>query len=127
MALVTCSECGWQISDRAEACPNCGSPRIGRTTHQIVEVPIGMVIPFGGFYWVGPGFGLDPRWEQAVSETIRAGLTPYVAEGWRPTQAVTYEFLTRMGLVKWEAMPAPGGCLRLLILDFTSHNELHVE
>ena len=26
MALVTCSECGKQISDRAVACPGCGAP-----------------------------------------------------------------------------------------------------
>lgn len=24
MALITCSECGQQISDRAKACPHCG-------------------------------------------------------------------------------------------------------
>ncbi|HZE59640.1 MAG TPA: zinc ribbon domain-containing protein [Burkholderiales bacterium] len=28
MALVNCSECGKQISDRAAACPNCGNPMI---------------------------------------------------------------------------------------------------
>ena len=26
MALVNCSECGKEISDKAEACPNCGAP-----------------------------------------------------------------------------------------------------
>ena len=26
MALITCPECGWKVSDRAAACPNCGSP-----------------------------------------------------------------------------------------------------
>lgn len=26
MALITCPECGKQISDQAEACPNCGYP-----------------------------------------------------------------------------------------------------
>jgi hypothetical protein len=26
MALIACSECGRQISDRATACPSCGSP-----------------------------------------------------------------------------------------------------
>lgn len=26
MALIKCSECGRQISDRAEACPGCGAP-----------------------------------------------------------------------------------------------------
>jgi len=26
MALVTCSDCGKDVSDRAKACPNCGAP-----------------------------------------------------------------------------------------------------
>lgn len=26
MALITCPECGKQVSDSAEACPNCGYP-----------------------------------------------------------------------------------------------------
>ncbi len=26
MALIYCSECGKQISDKAEACPHCGNP-----------------------------------------------------------------------------------------------------
>ena len=30
MALVKCSECGKEISDKAEACPHCGSPRAKR-------------------------------------------------------------------------------------------------
>lgn len=34
MALVKCSECGHLVSDRAEACPNCGAP---------VELSTGMI------------------------------------------------------------------------------------
>ena len=26
MALIKCSECGHEVSDRASACPNCGCP-----------------------------------------------------------------------------------------------------
>lgn len=26
MALIKCSECGKQVSDKAQACPNCGAP-----------------------------------------------------------------------------------------------------
>ena len=26
MALISCPECGKQVSDRAPACPNCGCP-----------------------------------------------------------------------------------------------------
>lgn len=34
MALTTCSECGAQISDKAEACPKCGAPQRGAVTIQ---------------------------------------------------------------------------------------------
>ena len=26
MALIKCSECGKEVSDKAKACPNCGNP-----------------------------------------------------------------------------------------------------
>lgn len=26
MALISCPECGKQVSDRADSCPNCGYP-----------------------------------------------------------------------------------------------------
>ena len=31
MALIKCSECGHEVSDRATACPNCGCPIAGET------------------------------------------------------------------------------------------------
>lgn len=35
MALIRCSECGKEISDKASACPNCGAPvkRAGCVVH----------------------------------------------------------------------------------------------
>jgi len=30
MALINCSECGKQVSDRAAACPHCGAPVAGK-------------------------------------------------------------------------------------------------
>ena len=35
MALIKCSECGKEFSDKASACPNCGCP-----TSEMVESPI---------------------------------------------------------------------------------------
>jgi len=32
MALIKCSECGKEISDRATTCPNCGNPLIANPT-----------------------------------------------------------------------------------------------
>lgn len=31
MALITCNECGRQISDRASSCPGCGAPVVGQS------------------------------------------------------------------------------------------------
>ena len=39
MALITCPECGKQISDKAEACPNCGYPLAD--LHNVKEVSQG--------------------------------------------------------------------------------------
>ena len=38
MALINCQECGKQISDKAESCPNCGY-RIGSTIEEKKEIP----------------------------------------------------------------------------------------
>ena len=32
MALIQCSECGKEISDKAASCPGCGAP-VGKNTH----------------------------------------------------------------------------------------------
>lgn len=37
MALITCPECGKQVSDRAAACPNCGCP-ISAVTAKMIPV-----------------------------------------------------------------------------------------
>ena len=37
MALIKCSECGKEISDKAKSCPNCGCP-IGDDKYKIVIV-----------------------------------------------------------------------------------------
>lgn len=36
MALVTCSDCGKDVSDRAKACPNCGAPMQEEPAVQVV-------------------------------------------------------------------------------------------
>lgn len=43
MALIRCPECGKEISDKAEACPNCGYPIAGlgkakRTTNEYAVI-----------------------------------------------------------------------------------------
>ena len=38
MALIKCPECGHQVSDKANACPNCGCPIIQATNQSKLEV-----------------------------------------------------------------------------------------
>lgn len=37
MALIKCSECGKEISDKATACPNCGNP-ITQVNKNLVQI-----------------------------------------------------------------------------------------
>lgn len=44
MALITCPECGKQVSDKATACPNCGCP-ISAAQPSAVEITAPVVEP----------------------------------------------------------------------------------
>lgn len=39
MSLVTCGECGKQVSSLAQACPGCGAPIAGATAARAVGQP----------------------------------------------------------------------------------------
>src|SRR5436189_2564801 len=44
MALIKCSECGKDVSDKATACPNCGAPaRSGRARQRRDNTPVRVV------------------------------------------------------------------------------------
>jgi len=40
MALISCPECGKEISDRASSCPNCGCPISGKAQDKRVRIAI---------------------------------------------------------------------------------------
>ncbi len=40
MALISCSECGHEVSDRAESCPKCGAPIAGAVEAVAAGAPI---------------------------------------------------------------------------------------
>ncbi|WP_439444436.1 TM2 domain-containing protein [Xanthomonas translucens pv. translucens] len=52
MALVKCSECGREISDKAPACLGCGAPMPGHAPAQFGNAPIVMVAKSRGIYIV---------------------------------------------------------------------------
>jgi hypothetical protein len=39
MTLVTCPECGREISDQATACPGCGKPMAAKPTAETASLP----------------------------------------------------------------------------------------
>lgn len=66
MALVTCRDCGRQISQNADSCPNCGAPNItsrDKSKDQYIVNPrigkgkivLGAVLIFFGFIYVNGG------------------------------------------------------------------------
>ena len=73
MALISCSECGNQISDKAATCPHCGAPtaaNTSKTTNPVVvtapksrSAAVLLAMLLGGigmhkFYLNRPGWGV---------------------------------------------------------------------
>ncbi len=60
MALIKCSECGKEISDRAGACPGCGAPVNGSTATAPFSAAVtkSVRVERAGFKWEATGFVL---------------------------------------------------------------------
>lgn len=48
MALITCPDCGKQLSDQAPACPNCGRPMKKKPIDKRVRISIPNTEALGG-------------------------------------------------------------------------------
>jgi len=46
MALISCAECGNQVSDKASACPSCGAPPVPTSQEQRVVGPPAKAVTF---------------------------------------------------------------------------------
>ena len=60
MALIQCSECSKDVSDKAEACPHCGNPIVAAQTLVVVEGYPKAAGPFRSHvdvYWNGERVG----------------------------------------------------------------------
>ena len=59
MALITCNECGRQISDRASSCPGCGAPVAGNApVQQLIDAGTAKTAVTGLAAWlVAPWIG----------------------------------------------------------------------
>jgi uncharacterized membrane protein YvbJ len=57
MALISCSECGKQVSDKAASCPNCGAP-ISAVSPVSLNPQSHTYVTRTGAKWEGIGFVL---------------------------------------------------------------------
>jgi len=55
MALISCSECGKEVSDKAASCPNCGAPIAGEPSVSLNSQSHAKVTRTGA-KWEGMGF-----------------------------------------------------------------------
>ena len=51
MALIKCSECGKEISDKAKVCPNCGNPLEENVVKVFFEKPKNLVVRYKCFLY----------------------------------------------------------------------------
>ena len=65
MALIRCSECSKDVSDKAEACPHCGNPIVAAQTLVVVEGYPKLFIGAShvDVYWNGEHIGQVARGE----------------------------------------------------------------
>ena len=49
MALIKCSECGKEVSDKAQSCPNCGCPIAASSPNGTVRIKLSPVKAPSGF------------------------------------------------------------------------------
>lgn len=91
MALIKCSECGKEISDKAETCPSCGNP-INKTpeVNKTVEIEQtnkkwkkrriwGLIFLFGGLIVMSQSLGLGIL---LIFIAIIIGITANVGAWW---------------------------------------------
>lgn len=70
MALVTCPECGREVSDKASACPGCGNPLAVESTAETASLPESSDHPAPGWY-ANPAGGPDSRYWDGAAWTDR--------------------------------------------------------
>ena len=81
MALIQCSECGQQISDKAEFCPHCGLPMKPKTTRQF-RILTGSISENNFAIWL----------KVIAAITLVGGV---IAAAFGANQQVTYGYSTR--------------------------------
>lgn len=73
MGLINCKECGKEISDKADSCPNCGFnlKKSKGNKRQALGCLFWIFILFLGFNWVSSWEFADPEpWDQRDNSTM---------------------------------------------------------
>jgi len=79
VALISCSECGTEVSDKADACPKCGNPigggEITITNLALIDLEVYRNGVFRGKIYKGESVTLatDSDFELTVKETANGG------------------------------------------------------
>lgn len=68
MALVNCNECGKEISDQADACPNCGSKPTKTSALGVFVTIVLLVIVIGGILGGNDKIKKSPEEQRAADE-----------------------------------------------------------
>jgi len=72
MGLVSCRECGQEVSDAAPVCPHCGAPHPGNPPQQGTGFEWRSTQTWGGYPLVHVAFGKDARGKRRVAKGVIA-------------------------------------------------------
>jgi RNA polymerase subunit RPABC4/transcription elongation factor Spt4 len=72
MALISCRECGHEVSPSARVCPQCGAPRPGNPEWRGTGIDWQSSQTFLGYPLIHVAFGKDPRGRWRVARGIIA-------------------------------------------------------
>ena len=114
VALIKCGECGKEVSDKAQSCPNCGSP--------IASLNVTLVLTGFPRRYIGSK-AVDVFFNGALTSSVEKGSTITV----NLPGAGKVDFVTHyMGRERRQSFDLPAGLVADLHFDFTPLGGLKV-
>ena len=109
MPLVTCPDCGQEVSDHAEACPHCGYPIVDSQPESVTAAPT-LRPPDHGLYRCVTGAKI-PKYQQIDGQRC-----PFCGRKLRATPTGSGDRTTRRSLKPWQITAIIFGGSLLLFL-----------
>jgi len=106
MALIICSECGKEFSDKATACPNCACPVEKEEEIEVKELKCedcGTVLEEGAVFCSNCGCPVEEKTEEVVDQTVY-------------TQQPVQTLPKKSNKTLWIALGVGGGLLLFIIV-----------